>query len=248
LATVTKPLLPLLRRALVCLLPLAAGWWPHAAWAQDSTEGTLDAAMSERVRTALGAAIVLPSGPARVEFEIGRLDPRLRLAPCRRIEPHLPHAAPLWGRIRIGLRCTEGEKLWNVSLPVTVKVFAQALVLPAALPAGTTLAAQHLALAEVDLAADPSPAYMKPTEVLGRTLSRPLVAGSTLRAADLRQRQWFAAGDTVQVIARGDGFVVIGEGLAVSSGVEGTPAKVKTESGRILSGQPTAERRVEVSL
>ena len=240
------------RRALTCLWPLLIAVWPQAASAQNGTDAAADAglgdALSERVRSALGAAIVMPAGPARVEFEIGRLDPRLRLAPCRRIEPHLPNAAPLWGRIRIGLRCAEGEKLWNVSLPVTVKVFAKALVLPAALPAGTTLGAQHLSVAEVDLAADPSPAYTRPADVLGRMLSRPLVAGSTLRAADLRQRQWFAAGDTVQVIARGDGFVVIGEALAVSAGIEGAPARVKTESGRILSGQPVAERRVEVTL
>lgn len=219
-----------------------------AASAQTASDGALDAGMSERIRSTLGAAVLMPGGPVRLEFEIGRLDPRLRLAPCRRIETHLPHQAPLWGRTRVGLRCVDGEKLWNVTLPVTVKVFAPALVVAAALPAGTQILAQHLGVAEVDLAAEASPALQRAEEALGRTLARPLTAGSTLRAGDLRQRQWFAAGDTVQVVARGAGFVVIGEGQAVSAGIEGQPAKVRTESGRILSAQPVAERRVELSL
>lgn len=245
----TNPRHSLLRALLhPALLPLACGLTLAAAQAQTGPEGAVDEDVGSKVRQALGAAIVLPSGPARVEIEIGRLDPRLRLAPCRRVEPQLTHASPLWGRTRIGLRCVEGEKAWNVSLPVTVKVFAKAPVVSAAVPAGTLIAAQHLTLAEVDIAADPSPALMKTDELLGRTLARALPAGSAVRAADLRQRQWFAAGDMVTVIARGPGFTVSGEALAVSAGIEGQPAKVKTESGRILSGQAVADRRVEVSL
>lgn len=249
----TNPRHPLLRALSgpplrTTLLGLAGGLLLAGAQAQSGPEGAVDDEVGAKVRQALGAAIVLPSGPARVEIEVGRLDPRLRLAPCRRIEPQLTHAAPLWGRTRIGLRCVEGERPWNVSLPVTVKVFAKAPVIAAAVPAGTLLAAQHLTLAEVDLAADPSPAVMKAEDMLGRTLARALPAGSPVRAADLRQRQWFAAGDMVTVIARGPGFVVTGEAQAVSAGIEGQPAKVKTESGRILSGQAVADRRVEVSL
>ena len=96
--------------------------------------------MLEQIQ-ALGeqASAGLAPGAMRVEVEPGRLDPRLRLAPCERVEPHLPPGAQAWGRTRVGLRCTEGPKPWNVYLPVTVKVFAPALVAAAALPAGTVL-------------------------------------------------------------------------------------------------------------
>ena len=84
--------------------------------------------------------------------------------------------------------------------------------------------------------------------VVGRTLTRAINAGQGLRQADLKVRLWFAAGETVSVVAQGNGFSVAGEGQALTAGLEGQPAKVKTESGRVLTGMPVGERRLEVGL
>lgn len=220
-----------------------------AAQAQGSPE--LDTAMADSVRALVAPAVNLPADvarQARLAIEIGKLDPRLRLAPCRRIQPQLPTQGALWGRIRIGLRCVEGERAWQVWLPVTVKVFAPALVPVRALAAGTVLDAQHLQLAEVDWAEQAQSPFTRLADVAGRTLGRALQPGQGLRATDLRQRQWFAAGDTVQVLARGNGFAVSGEAQALNPGIEGQPVRVRTESGRVLTGTPVADRRVEVLL
>ena len=77
------------------------------------------------------------------------IDPRLRLAPCARITPYLPAGSRPWGRTRVGLRCEDGPTHWNVSLPVTVQIFAPALVLREPLPAGAELSPDLLAEAEV---------------------------------------------------------------------------------------------------
>jgi flagella basal body P-ring formation protein FlgA len=55
-------------------------------------------------------ATALPAGASalRTEIELGELDSRLRLAPCAKVEPFLPPGARLWGKTRLGLRCTEG--------------------------------------------------------------------------------------------------------------------------------------------
>jgi flagella basal body P-ring formation protein FlgA len=185
---------------------------------------------------------------ARVEVEVGSLDPRLKLAPCQRIEPYLPPGLPVWGRTRIGLRCTQGQKNWNVTLPVTVHVWARSLVVQAALPAGTTLAAEHFTEAEVDLAAAPGMPISQPTLAVGRTLARPVAAGSPLRPSDLKARQWFAAGETVRVVAIGAGWQVVTEAEALNPGMEGQVVRVRTESGRLLQGRPVGDRQVEVAL
>lgn len=188
------------------------------------------------------------SQPARIEVQVGQLDPRLRLAPCDKIEPYLPaHQAP-WGRTRIGLRCVQGSRLWNVSLPMTVQVWMKAVVTTAALPIGTTLEAKHLTLAEVDIAAEPGVALLKPSQALGRSLVRSLPAGDTLRQADFKARQWFAAGENVKVVANGPGWRVVTEGQALSAGLEGAPVKVRVENGRLLQGRAVADREVEVML
>lgn len=185
---------------------------------------------------------------ARIEVEVGSLDPRLKLAPCQRIEPYLPAGLPAWGRTRIGLRCTQGARLWNVSLPITVKVWARSLVTASALPAGTMLAAEHLGEAEVDLAAAPGLPQTEPGALVGRYLARPLAAGSALRQTDLKARQWFAAGETVRVVAVGPGWQVVTEGQAMSPGLEGQIVRVRTEQGRMLQARPVGDRQVEVAL
>jgi flagella basal body P-ring formation protein FlgA len=84
--------------------------------------------------------------------------------------------------------------------------------------------------------------------LVGRVLARPLAAGSAVRDADLKQRQWFGAGDTVQLLARGNGFSVSGEGKARSAGIEGQTVRVRTEAGRVLTGLAVGQNRVEVQL
>jgi flagella basal body P-ring formation protein FlgA len=75
----------------------------------------------------------------------------------------------------------------------------------------------------------------------------PAGAGQALRP-DLLARKWFASGETVQIVARGAGFSISAEGQALSHGLEGQPARVRTEGGRVLVGRPVAERRMEVQL
>jgi len=82
----------------------------------------------------------------------------------------------------------------------------------------------------------------------GRSLAQPLRAGKPVREAQLQQRRWFRVGQTVQVVAVGDGFSVSASGRALSDGVAGRPARVRTEAGRVLVGRPTAEGRLEIRL
>lgn len=188
-----------------------------------------------------------PNG-ARVEVELGRLDPRLKLAPCARIEPYLPPGARPWGRSRIGLRCLDGTTRWNVYLPITVRVFAPAPVLRDSLPAGAELTAEHFTEAEIDWAERPAAPLTDPALMAGRTLTRALAAGQPLRDADLARKIWFAAGDTVKVTAVGAGFRVGTEGQALGRGLDGQTVRVRTEGGRVVSGTAVGERQVELPL
>lgn len=203
-------------------------------------------AVQEQVQQFARAAVLENKG-TRVAVEVGSLDPRLKLAPCQEIQPYLPANARLWGKSRIGLRCVNGPSRWNVFLPVTVKVYAKALVATRALPAGTVLAEADLTQEDVDLAENSAAAVVSPEQAVGRTLDRPLAAGRSLRQSHLKARQWFAAGETVQVVAQGPGFRVAGAGQALTAGVEGQPVRIRTESGRILTAEAVGERLVEVN-
>lgn len=194
-----------------------------------------------------GARAGTPGGP-RIEVGVGQLDPRLHLAPCQRIEPYLPDGMRLWGRGRIGLRCTQGAIRWNVYLPVTVKAFATALVATSSLGVGAVLGAADVTQAEVDLAEDPSSAVADAELAVGRVLTRTLRPGQSIRQSHLKVRQWFNAGETVSLLLHGAGFSVESEGQALGNGLEGQPVRVRTDSGRIVTGQAVGGRRVELAL
>lgn len=219
---------------------LASG---SVTWAQDRADPSLIAEVQRLAHEAGAGAL----RGARVEVEMGQLDSRLRLAPCAQITPYLPPNSRPWGLTRLGLRCTDGAR-WNVYMPVTVKVFALAPASVQALPIGTVLDATHITLAEVDLASESSPVLGRPEDAIGRALARPLRPGQALRQADLKPRQWFAAGDTVRIVAAGSGYSISAEGLALMAGIDGHSAKVRTESGRIVSGRPNGQRQIEVPL
>jgi flagellar basal body P-ring formation protein FlgA len=235
----------------VLLMALCATPLVHAGEAGES-----QTALTEQVRTlTLNAARAahaqqLSEGvhAPRIEIVVGALNPRLQLAPCRRVEPYLPTGTHLWGRTHIGLRCTEGVRRWNVYLPVTVKVYGTALVATAPLNAGATLQETDLTTAEFDIAEQPAPVITATALAVGRVLTRPVAAGHGLRTTDLKPRVWFAAGDTVRVLATGVGFSVAGSGQALTAGLEGQAARVRTDSGQVVIGMPVATRQIAIAL
>ena len=209
----------------------------------DLPAATLTQALALVQRSAKAGA---PAG-ARIVVQPGSLDARLQLAPCAQITPYLPAGVPVWGRTRVGLRCSQGAA-WNVTLPVQVQVWAAAVVSTQALPAGASLGTGQLELAEIDWAAQNTPPFAQVEALHQRVLVRPVQPGQALRLVDLQARQWFKLGETVQVHATGPGFSIATEGQALSPGVEGQTARVRTDSGRIVSGTPVGERRLEVRL
>jgi len=253
------PGLPALRRALLAgagVLALsgaaqAQAQVPAPAAAPADAPVLTDALRAEVQRMANDAALVVwghAQQKPRVEVVVGSLPAHLKLAPCAQVQPYLPSGVRPLGRSRIGLRCTQGTAHWNVSLPVTVRLWAPSLVATGALPPGTVLEARHLGTAEVDLAERADSAISSSAAAIGRTLQRALQAGDAIRLADLKTRQLFNTGDTVRIVGVGPGYAVSSEGQAMGPGLEGQNARVRTESGRIVTGVATAERRVEVAL
>lgn len=186
--------------------------------------------------------------PLRMEVSVGSLDPRLRLAPCNRVEPYLPIGARLWGRTRLGLRCLDGATRWNVFLPVTIKAWGPAFVLTGNVPAGTVLTAADAMESEVDWAADTAPVAATPESWVGLIASRYLLAGQTLRQNMVRAPELFKAGTQVRVVAQGPGFSVTSSGQAVTAGAVGQSIRVRMDNGRMISGTVSQDGTIEATL
>ena len=262
-----SPLAQSSRWCSAALRRMAAGvWWvmltvallgagpalAQTAGADASGLSNLVADLLQRQTQAQSPALQTPASgeakPPRIEVMLGELDPRLKLAPCQKVNAYIPQGMKLWGKTRVGLRCEQGPVRWNVFWPVTVKVWGAALVVTATVEPGQELGPQDVKLAEVDLAESTSPAVLSLSEALGRSSQRRLQAGQSLRQSDLRARRWFSAGDPVRLHVKGAGFMAAAEGVALAHGDEGRCARVRTGQGKVVCAQPVADGLAELTL
>lgn len=185
-------------------------------------------------------------GPrVRLQAQLGRLDGRLRLAPCAEVEVYAP--SRLWGNSHLGMRCTQGATRWSVTLPIQVQVMGQAWVLRANVPAGQALTNQDLEQREVDWAEDGSPVLA--TDAWdGQVTARGLRVGQTLRQNMLRPARVFTSGAQVRVLVQGSGFQVSTQGRALSVGVVGQAAQVRMDNGRVMNATVVDARTVRVEI
>lgn len=218
------------------------GWTPPQTSTQD-----LHTIAQQWIEGALHAQ-PLPANtpPLRMSFELGRLDPRLQLGACAHIEPYLPLGSRLWGRTRVGLRCTSGPVAWNVFLPVTVRAMGPAWVLVANVNANQPLDIQHAVQDEADWAAETSPIVANPEDWVGHTPAHPLRTGQALRQAMLKPPTLFKTGATVKVVMQGGGFAVSATGRAMGDGFVGAQVRVRMDSGRFVNGTVTPAGEVMV--
>ncbi|MFZ5520267.1 MAG: flagellar basal body P-ring formation chaperone FlgA [Pseudomonadota bacterium] len=183
----------------------------------------------------------------RVEVALGGADPRLKLAPCEKVQTYVPEGSRLWGKSRVGLRCEQGAVRWSVFVPVTVRVWGRGVIAVVPLRPGARLEAADLRVAEVDLAAESSNPVLDPEEAIGRVLIRGVQGGQSLRQSHLKPRRYFAAGDAVQIQIQGSGFAVSGEGVALTPGDEGQCARIRA-GARVVCGRPVGDRQAVLML
>lgn len=232
----------LLRTAARVLASVLVASSATALWAQDLADIS-----SQWLQGAVAQAEAQQSMPLRMEVQVGKLDPRLNLAPCLRIEPYLPSGSKLWGRTRIGMRCVEGERPWNVFLPVTVKAFGPAWVLTSNVNMGEALAHEHAMQAEVDWAESPHAIIALPEDWVGQTAARNLTSGMALRQTMVKASQLFKPGAGVKVLVQGGGFVVTSSGKALEGGAVGQNVRVRMDNGRTVMGTVNPQGEVVVA-
>jgi len=181
----------------------------------------------------------------RVEVTVGTPNSRLNLAPCGNMQPFVPEGTRLWGRTTLGVRCVQGA-VWQVFLPVNIRIFGQAPVASRALSAGEGIAGSDVRFEEIELTRLAAGSLADVGQVTDKQLSRPVMAGQPLTRDMFRARQVVAQGDSVKVVFSGPGFAVSTQARALSSATEGQSVRVLTESGKTLTGIARSGRVVEI--
>jgi flagella basal body P-ring formation protein FlgA len=181
--------------------------------------------------------------PGEVRIEVTAIDRRLKLEPCDKLQAFLPAGAKLIGKTSIGVRCA-AQPGWRVFLQTDIKVTADLLVASRPLAQGTVLSAADLSPQRGELG---RPGLITaPQQAIGKTLKFAIGAGQLLRQDMLRAPLLIRQGQTVTLRARGNGFVVSQQGIALNDTAEGEMVRIRTATSQVITARTVAEGMAEV--
>lgn len=166
-----------------------------------------------------------------------RIDPSqlAALPPCAAPEPFLPSGSRLWGRLSVGLRCT-ADQSWTRYVSSYIAVLGSYYVAARQINAGQAVTLADTQLREGDLTTLPGAIVTDAAQLGGVVAASRIASGALLRRELLRAVILVQRGQSVKVVAQGSGFVVSGEGKAMTDASAGTLIQVKMQGGQLLSG------------
>lgn len=217
-------------------------WLPSLALGAPSAQPSIASLVREAAQRELSYL-----GDVRIEVQTINPNASLDAAPCARPEVQTTRGARLWGRSAAMLRCP-GQGAWSLRVPVNVRVWGNALVATRPLMASRPIEAADLREATVELTQEPQGVVTDFAQLAGQAPTRIIRTGQPIALIALRAQPVVSQGDPVKVMGRGKGFSVATEGVALNTAAQGQSVRVRTPSGRILTGIAQGGRIVEVRL
>jgi flagellar basal body P-ring formation protein FlgA len=184
--------------------------------------------------------------PGKITITVAPAFPR-GLAACTALEPFMPVGARLWGRTSVGVRCA-GARPWTLYLQAHISLQATYYTAARQIAPGETLSAADLVAREGDLATLPQTVITDPSQAVGAVALVRIGAGLPLRQDTIRGTTSVTAGQTVRVVAAGEGFSISAEGSAMNNATPGQQVRVRTTNGQIVTGVVKDGSTVEIQM
>jgi flagella basal body P-ring formation protein FlgA len=184
--------------------------------------------------------------PGKIGITVTQPFPR-GLAACATLAPFMPAGTRLWGRTTVGVRCA-GERPWTLYLQARITLQATYYVATRQIAPGETLSAADLVARDGDLTALPQAIITDPSQAVGSVALARVAAGLPLRQDMLKSASAVTIGQTVRVVALGQGFSISSEGSVMNNAAPGQQVRVKTAAGQIITGIVKNASTVEIQL
>lgn len=168
-------------------------------------------------------------------ISVGKVDSRLKLKPCEKINAFLPPGSKAWGKITVGVKCSDPNP-WQIFLSADVRVIGDYYVAASNLNNGQVLSANEIVKIKGELSNLPNTVVTNPNQVVGKTIQGSYSSGVALRTDMFRSAPVIQQGQTVKVISYGKGFQVSTEATALNNANEGQLTRVKTNNGQFVAG------------
>ncbi len=184
--------------------------------------------------------------PGRVTVKIPPVAPR-GLAACDSLQAFMAPGAPMWGRTTVGVRCM-GEKPWTVYMLAHISVEATYYVAGRQINPGDVIQLIDLVPREGDLSVMPRAIVTDPSQAVGALAQNRISAGLPVRSDLIRSPMAIQLGQTVKVVAQGDGFSISTDGNAMNNASPGQQVRVKMSEGQTIVGTATGNGVVQIPM
>lgn len=173
--------------------------------------------------------------PGRVIISPGKIDNRISLPECSKLEAFTPTGSRLWGSTTVGVRC-DSPSSWTIYVQINIQVMADVIHIARPLTQGKPLVAEDINLQQVNLTQMPEGIFTEASQVIGKVPLSSLSSGQLLRQHALRLPHVILRGQKVVLQIIGQGFSVSSDGLALTDASEGQVVQVRNASGRVING------------
>ncbi|MDX6915420.1 flagellar basal body P-ring formation chaperone FlgA [Pectobacterium carotovorum] len=144
----------------------------------------------------------------------------------------LPGNTKMWGNVSLSIRCGQQRRFIQTEVQVTGNYVTSSRPINR----GTTLTEKDIRLTKGRLDLLPLRPILTLQGAQGAVLLRDLTPGQVITASMIRRAWVVKAGQSVQIIAQGEGFTINGEGKAMNNAAAGQAVRVRTANGQIISG------------
>ncbi|MES2491498.1 MAG: flagellar basal body P-ring formation chaperone FlgA [Pseudomonadota bacterium] len=202
----------------------------------------------ERIRS-IARDYAQQSAGVGTQVEATSLDERLRLPACSKApSAFMPQGNNGRGAITVGVRC-DAPVAWTLYVPVRISQTMQVLVLNRSLNRGELITADMISFQSRDTATLPYGYLSKLSDATGKTLKRPLVAGSVLSPDAMEMQRIIKRGQSVTVFSHIGGLEVRAQGTALSDAGQGDRLRVENKtSRRVVEGVVINADSIEVAM
>lgn len=166
------------------------------------------------------------------------------LPPCAAVEPFLPGGVRLWGRVSVGVRCSQDQP-WTRYVPAYIAVMGSYLVAARPIAAGQAVMPEDSTVRQGDLTTLPGNVVRHAAQLHGMVAANGMASGAPIRQELLRAIDLVRQGQTVKVVTQGAGFLVSSVGKAMTNSAVGETVQVKMQGGQLFSGTVRPDGTVE---
>ena len=197
-----------------------------------------DSALQEGLTQYFGQQFTAENQHVKVNIR----SPQSQWPTCEIPQFSMPSSARRWGTLSVLVQCPQDKRY----LQVEVQVTGGYPVASAPLSREQHISAADFNIMQGRLDRLPTGSIMEISQLDNAVLTRDVAAGQPVTSSMMRRTWIIKAGQSVQILAQGDGFNVTSEGKALNNAAIADNVRVRLASGQIISGKATEQGTIEL--